>query len=68
MRVDAGLTQEELAARMNASQRFVSRCESRERRVDFFELLDWCRATGVSFPDFLTEMKALFPIGTTQDE
>lgn len=59
MRVAADLTQEELAAKMSVSQRFISRCESRERRVDFFELLDWCRATDVKFADFISEMQPI---------
>lgn len=59
MRLDANLTQEGLAVKMNVSQRFVSRCESRERRVDFFELLDWCEATDVRLADFLTNLKSV---------
>ena len=37
-RVDAGLTQEEVARRLGKPQSFVSKCESGERRVDVVEL------------------------------
>lgn len=61
MRLAAGLTQEQLAVKMKVSQRFVSRCEGRERRVDFFELLDWCRATGVELADFVDAIQQNHP-------
>lgn len=66
MRLAAGLTQEQLAARMQISQRFVSGCESCERRVDFFELLDWCRATEAPFITFVEEMKISLPAHSTE--
>jgi transcriptional regulator with XRE-family HTH domain len=37
-RVEAGLTQSEVALKLNQSQSYVSRCESGERRVDVVEL------------------------------
>jgi len=40
------LTQEEAARAMGRSQRFVSRCETGERRVDAVEFRDFCRAYG----------------------
>jgi DNA-binding XRE family transcriptional regulator len=49
----AGLTQEEVAARLNASQSFVSKCERGERRLDVVELRSWCVALGIPFHLFL---------------
>lgn len=43
-REEAGLTQEEVADLIGRSQRFVSYCETGERRVDAVEFLDFCRA------------------------
>ena len=43
-REDAGLTQEAVAKLLGKSQRFVSRCEVGERRVDAVEFRDFCRA------------------------
>ena len=37
-RLEAGLTQEEVAGRLGRSQTFVSRSETGERRVDVIEL------------------------------
>jgi len=37
-RIDAGLTQAEVAAKLRRPQSFVSKCESGERRVDVVEL------------------------------
>lgn len=43
----AGLSQEKLAETMGRSQRFVSRCELGERRVDAIEFRDYCKALGL---------------------
>ena len=43
-RVDAGLTQVEIAAILGRPQTWVSKCELGERRVDFVELEDWAAA------------------------
>lgn len=45
----SGLQQEELAARLGKGQSFVSKIETGERRVDFIELLDICRALDIQF-------------------
>jgi transcriptional regulator with XRE-family HTH domain len=37
-RIEASLTQEEVAAKIDRPQSFVSKCESGERRVDVVEL------------------------------
>ena len=43
-RVNAGLTQVDLAQRLGRPQSFVSKCESGERRVDVAEYLAFCKA------------------------
>lgn len=40
-RLDAGLTQTEVAEQLHVPQSFVSKCESGERRVDVVELMDF---------------------------
>jgi len=42
-RLDAGLTQAEVAKALRRPQSFVSKCESGERRVDVIELQDLAR-------------------------
>lgn len=53
-RVDAGLTQVEIAARLGRPQTWVSKCELGERRVDFVELEDWAAACAKPLEWFAT--------------
>jgi transcriptional regulator with XRE-family HTH domain len=46
-RKSLGLTQRELAARLGKPQSFVSKIESRERRLDIVEFIAIARAFGV---------------------
>ena len=46
-RREAGLTQQQLAGRLNRLQSFVSKYERRERRLDVVELVTVCRALKV---------------------
>jgi transcriptional regulator with XRE-family HTH domain len=52
MREEAGLTQSEIADRLDATQSFVSKCERGERRLDILELRAWCGALGMSLQNF----------------
>ena len=51
-RKDAGLTQEQVAKRLNVYATFVCKCESGERRLDVVELAEFCRIYGVSLSEF----------------
>lgn len=42
----AGLTQVELAARLGATQSFISKCERGERRLDVVEFVEFVTAMG----------------------
>ena len=53
-RRDAGVTQEQLAKKLKATQSFLSKVERGERRLDFIELRKWLRALGVPVLDFVT--------------
>jgi transcriptional regulator with XRE-family HTH domain len=54
-RLDAGLSQVEVAARFGKPQSYVSKCESGERRVDFVELLDFISIYGKPIDYFLPD-------------
>jgi transcriptional regulator with XRE-family HTH domain len=56
-RVEAGLTQSELAARIGKDQTFVSKYESGERRLDVLELREICQAIGVSLEGFVRKLE-----------
>ncbi len=46
----AGLTQTELAEKLDRPQSYVSKYENGERRLDVVEFLEVMRALGVDFP------------------
>ncbi len=56
-RLDAGLTQEQLAERLQQTQSWISKCERGERRIDVIELMKFCEAMGVPFRDFITRLE-----------
>jgi len=56
-RLEAGVTQDELARRLGRPQSFISKCESGERRVDVVEFLAFCRALGVEAAKMLREIE-----------
>jgi len=53
IREEAGLRQEDLAARLGRTQAFVSKIERGDRRVDVLELRDICTACGTELADFV---------------
>lgn len=54
-RENLGISQAQLAERLQVTQSFVSKCERGERRLDVVELRAWCIALGVPFPAFVAE-------------
>lgn len=54
MRRRAGLTQIQLAEKIDETQTFVSKCERGERRIDVVELGAFCQAFGMSLKQFVT--------------
>lgn len=53
------LTQSEVAERLGQTQSFVSKVERGERRLDIVELRAFCRAIGVQFSQFVTQIDLL---------
>ncbi|MFX1803107.1 helix-turn-helix transcriptional regulator [Paraburkholderia sp. A1RO-5] len=56
-REEAGFTQEEVAARLETTQTFISKCERGERRLDVVELCSWCEALGIPAGEFVAELE-----------
>jgi len=52
-RVDAGLTQVELAEKLGKPQSYVSKAELGERKLDFLETLDFCAACGKDLTEWV---------------
>jgi transcriptional regulator with XRE-family HTH domain len=57
MRVEAGLTQADLAARIEKDQAYVSRYESGQRRLDVLELREICQAIGITLEEFVKRLE-----------
>src|ERR1044072_6705615 len=56
VRVEAGLTQSELASRLGTDQTFISKYESGERRLDILELREVCQVIGIDFIAFIRRL------------
>ena len=53
----AGLTQIDMAERLDETQSFVSKCERGERRIDVVELHAFCQAMGITLKQFVEELE-----------
>jgi transcriptional regulator with XRE-family HTH domain len=53
VRTEVGLTQAEVADRLEVPQSFVSKYESGERRLDLIELKQICKVLKISLVDFV---------------
>lgn len=53
VRLDAQLTQADLAEKIGQSQSYVSKYENGEQRLDLIELETVCKGVGISLPDFV---------------
>ena len=58
LRLDAGLTQVEVAARLGKTQSFVSKVENAERELSLVEAFPYARALGVSYQTLIGEVHA----------
>ena len=56
-RLNAGMTQRELAQRMGVSRLFVGRCERGDRRIDIIEFLAFCRALDLNPKALIAELE-----------
>jgi transcriptional regulator with XRE-family HTH domain len=57
MRSEAGLTQADLAARIEKDQAYVSRYESGQRRLDVLEVREICQVVGVTLEEFVKRLE-----------
>jgi transcriptional regulator with XRE-family HTH domain len=55
----AGLTQIDVAERIQDTQSYVSKCERGDRRLDVAQLRVFCRAIGIPLTDFVREFERL---------
>lgn len=60
IRLDAQLTQADLARRLGKPQSYVSKYESGERRLDIIEVQEVCLAVGETLSSFSQALEASF--------
>ena len=63
IRIEAGLRQVDLAAKLHVPQSMISKYEVGERRVDLLELRDICAALGISLVEFVRELEKRLGVG-----
>jgi transcriptional regulator with XRE-family HTH domain len=59
MRVEAGLTQMDLAAHIEKDQAYVSRYESGQRKLDVLEVREICQAIGITLEEFVKRLEGV---------
>ena len=57
VRLEAGVTQVELAARIEKDQAYVSRYESGQRKLDLLEVREICQAIGITLEEFVKRLE-----------
>lgn len=61
-----GMTQSEMASRLNAQQSFVSKYEAGERKLDVVELLHICRALKIPLATLADKVEGLWEAGNAR--
>lgn len=61
LRLEAGLSQDELAEKLNVPQSLISRIEVGERRLDILELRQYCSAVQTTMSRFVRRLEARMP-------
>ncbi|HWS85904.1 MAG TPA: helix-turn-helix transcriptional regulator [Pyrinomonadaceae bacterium] len=58
LRIEAGLTQVDLAARIEKDQTYISRYESGQRRLDVLEVREICQVVGITLEEFAKRLES----------
>ena len=58
-RQKAGLTQQEVAGRLNTHQSYIAKVEKGERRIDVVEFVQLVRTLGASSPALIKKIEAV---------
>jgi transcriptional regulator with XRE-family HTH domain len=59
LRIEAGLTQIDLAAHIEKDQTYVSRYESGQRKLDVLEVREICQAIGITLEEFAKRLEGI---------
>lgn len=66
-RQSCGLTQEQLAEKLGQTQSFVAKYETRERNLEFFELLTLCDALNISVKQLVNKENHAIVCGSQRE-
>lgn len=67
LRQECGLTQVQLAEKLNKPQSFVAKFENGDRNLDFLEVIAVCTACQINLSDFEERLKKLTKTNTTNN-
>jgi len=56
-RLQAGLTQVEVAAKLKVPQSYIAKVEQVERKITLIETLDLCKALGINANDLISRLE-----------
>lgn len=56
-RLEAGLTQVDIAERLKVPQTYISRWERGANRLDFLQIRQFCKAIGITLVEFAAEFE-----------
>lgn len=56
-RLQAGLTQVEVAAKLKVPQSYIAKVEQGERKISFIEVLDLCKALGINANNLISRLE-----------
>ncbi len=56
-RLEAALTQVEVAAKLKVPQSYIAKVEQGERKISFIEVLDLCKALGVDAKKLVSRLE-----------
>jgi transcriptional regulator with XRE-family HTH domain len=59
MRIEAGMTQIDLAAHIEKDQGYVSRYESGQKKLDVLEVREICQAIGITLEEFVKRLEGV---------
>ena len=59
MRIEAGVTQIDLATHIEKDQTYVSRYESGQRKLDVLEVREICQAIGITLEEFVKRLEGV---------
>jgi transcriptional regulator with XRE-family HTH domain len=65
-RLACGLTQDQLAEKLGKTQSFIAKYETRERSLEFFEVLELCQVLKITVSHLVSEARQAVICGSVK--